>query len=410
VRIRRVALGGGIALVLCVPPAISVAASATPEKLISRGRPAVASSDRGGRWEAGQATDADPSTRWESAAGPGTQWVRIDLGAVRAVDRVLLRWSDQYAKTFRVQTSTDGANWTDVYATRTGDGGTDDLKRLGGSGRFVRVLATQRGAGRGGYSLFEIKAYGPAAAPLPATSPATGSLAAGLDDPRKKEIALELVASAENSTLAWRHEYGYIEDIGDGRGYTAGLVGFCSGTSDLLAVVEEYTRREPGNLLATYLPALRTVDGSDSHAGLDPGFPGAWRVAARDPVFQKVQEDERDTRYFRPAVRLAQADDLRALGQFAYFDAAVMHGVSGLTAIRQSALAHAKSPAQGGDEIAYLNAFLDARVRQMRTEEAHSDTTRVETAQRLFLRRSNLDLAGPLTWQVYGDKYRITAR
>jgi chitosanase len=406
-RIRRVALGGGIALVLCVPLVISVAAGANPDKLISRGRPAVASSDRGGRWAAGQATDADPATRWESAAGPRTQWVRIDLGAVRNVDRVLLRWGDQYARTFRVQTSTDGANWTDVYATGAGNGGADDLKRLGGAGRYIRVLATQRGADSGGYSLSEIKAYGPSAAPLPAVSPATGSLASGLDNPRKKEIALELISSAENSTLAWRHEYGYIEDIGDGRGYTAGLVGFCSGTSDLLAVVEEYTRREPGNLLAAYLPALRTVDGSDSHAGLDPDFPAAWRVAARDPVFQKVQEDERDEMYFRPAVQLAEADGLRALGQFAYFDAAVVHGLSGLRAIRQNALAQAKSPAQGGDEITYLNAFLDARVEQMRMETAHSDTTRVDTAQRLFLRRSNLDLTGPLNWQVYGDRYRI---
>jgi chitosanase len=306
-----------------------------------------------------------------------------------------------------VQTSTDGANWTDVYVTRSGRGGADDLKRLGGVGRYLRVLATQRGAATGGYALSEIKAYGPSAASLPAVSPATGSLAAGLDNPRKKEIALELVSSAENSTLAWRHEYGYIEDIGDGRGYTAGLVGFCSGTSDMLAVVEEYTRREPGNLLAAYLPALRTVDGSDSHAGLDPGFPAAWRAAARDPVFQKVQEDERDAMYFRPAVQLAKTDGLRALGQFAYFDAAVVHGVSGLKTIRQAALSSARSPAQGGDEIGYLNAFLDARVKQMRTEEAHIDTTRVDTAQRLFLRRSNLDLTGPLSWQVYGDSYRI---
>jgi chitosanase len=408
-RIRRAVLVGGIALMLCVPLAISVAASANPDKLISRGRPTIASSERGVRSAAGEATDADPATRWESAAGPGTQWVRIDLGAVRDVDRVLLRWGGEYARAFRVQTSVDGANWTDVYATRSGNGSTDDLKLLGGSGRYVRVLATQRGADRGGYVLSDIKAYGPAAAPLPAVTPATGSLAAGLTDPRKKEVALELVSSAENSTLAWRHQYGYIEDIGDGRGYTAGLVGFCSGTSDMLAVVEEYTRRRPVNVLAAYLPALRAVDGSDSHAGLDPGFSFAWKVAARDPVFQKVQEDERDAMYFQPAVRLAEADDLRALGQFAYFDAAVMHGVDGLRSIRQRALAQARSPAQGGDEITYLNAFLDARVAEMRTEEAHSDTTRVDTAQRLFLRRSNLDLAWPLTWKVYGDSYRIGA-
>jgi chitosanase len=43
----------------------------------------------------------------------------------------------------------------------------------------------------------------------------------------------------------------------------------------------------------------------------------------------------------------------------------------------------------------------------MRAEAAHSDTTRVDTAQRQFLRRGNLDLTGPLTWEVYGDRYRI---
>ena len=228
-----------------------------------------------------------------------------------------------------------------------------------------------------------------------------------LDDPRRKDTAMQLVSTAENSSTNWRAQYGYIEDIGDGRGYTAGIVGFCSGTSDMLALVTEYTRRAPGNKLARYLPALRTVDGSDSHAGLDPGFVAAWKAAARDPVFQKVQEDERDRMYFWPATRLARTDGLRALGQFAYFDAAVMHGVSGLKGIRQQALTAAKSPAQGGDEITYLNAFLDARVKRMRTEEAHVDTTRVDTAQRLFLRRSNLDLTGPLTWTVYGDQYRI---
>jgi chitosanase len=406
-RIRTIALGAGVSAVLCVPLAISVAAGATSDVLISRGRPTIASSDRGGVWRAHEATDSDPSSRWESAAGPGTQWVRIDLGAVREVDRVLLRWDKSYARAYRAQTSVDGSNWTDVYTTRAGNGGIDDLKRLGGAGRYVRLLATVRARDSGGYSLFEIKAYGPSAAPLTAVSPASGSLAAGLDDGRKKETALELVASAENSTLSWRKEYGYIEDLGDGRGYTAGLVGFCSGTSDMLEVVSEYTRRKPHNVLAAYLPALRTVDGSDSHAGLDPGFPAAWKAAARDPVFQKVQEDERDRMYFQPAVRLAKADGLRALGQFAYFDAAVMHGVSGLKSIRQHALSAAKSPVQGGDEITYLNAFLDARVREMRTEEAHSDTTRVDTAQRQFLRRSNLDLTGPLTWMVYGDRYRI---
>ncbi|MGW0582794.1 chitosanase, partial [Streptomyces sp. NPDC002920] len=69
-----------------------------------------------------------------------------------------------------------------------------------------------------------------AATPLLATRGATAAPAAvGLDDPAKKEIAMKLVSSAENSSLDWKAQYKYIEDIGDGRGYTAGIIGFCSG-------------------------------------------------------------------------------------------------------------------------------------------------------------------------------------
>jgi chitosanase len=434
--LTRFVLGAGVAAVLCAPLAVSAAADASDAAahkaaaasdagaaankaatnaggglLLSRGRPAIASSVLGARYSAGGATDAAADTRWASATGPGTQWLRVDLGAVRTFDHVRLRWEKAYAKSYRVQASNDGAGWTNLVTIRSGNGDSDDLETPGAYGRYVRVLATRRAHPTGGYSLWDLQVFGPAS-PAPQSGvteslPDVAALAAGLENANKKESALELVASAENSTLNWRGEFGYIEDIRDGRGYTGGIIGFCSGTSDMLAVVREYTRRQPGNALAAYVPALRKVDGSDSHAGLDPGFPAAWKAAGSDPIFQRVQEDARDRMYFAPAVSLARQDGLRALGQFAYYDAAVMHGVSGLRGIRARAMRVTSLPAQGGDEIAYLGAFLDARVAEMRTEEAHSDTTRVDTAQRRFLAASNLDLVAPLSWQVYGDAYRI---
>ncbi|MGC9540422.1 chitosanase [Streptomyces sp. UG1] len=236
-------------------------------------------------------------------------------------------------------------------------------------------------------------------------------VAVGLDDPAKKEIAMKLVSSAENSSLDWKAQYKYIEDIGDGRGYTAGIIGFCSGTGDMLDLVELYADRRPGNVLAPYLPALRRVNGTDSHDGLDPHYPGDWVRAARDEAFRRAQNDERDRVYFNPAVRQGKADGLRVLGQFAYYDALVMHGdgtdPTGFRNIRRRALGRARPPAQGGDEVTYLDAFLDARVWAMEQEEAHSDTSRVDTAQRVFLRDGNLDLDTPLDWKVYGDSYHL---
>ncbi|OIK27833.1 chitosanase [Streptomyces malaysiense] len=247
--------------------------------------------------------------------------------------------------------------------------------------------------------------------PRAAAARAVSAASTGLDDPAKKEIAMKLVSSAENSSLDWKAQYKYIEDIGDGRGYTAGIIGFCSGTGDMLDVVRLYADREPGNVLAGYLPALRKVDGSDSHSGLDPDFPADWREAARDTVFRRCQDDERDRVYFDPAVARGRTDGLRALGQFCYYDAIVMHGdgddSTSFRNIRGRALRTAKPPAQGGDETAYLDAFLDARVWAMKQEEAHSDTTRVDTEQRVFLRKGNLDLRTPLDWKVYGDSYHI---
>lgn len=234
-----------------------------------------------------------------------------------------------------------------------------------------------------------------------------GAAVVTLRDPVKREIAMELVASAENSTLAWYDRYDYIEDIGDERGYTGGLVGFTSGTHDMLMLVERYTEERPGNRLAEFLPALRAVDGTDSHEGLGEAFEDAWRAEAVQPAFQKTQRAEVDRLYFEPAVDQALADGLGVLGQFIYFDAMVMHGDSGFASIRDEALRTEVTPADGGDQVAYLQAFLDARADEMRAEAAHEDTSRIDTAQRTFLDDGNLALDPPLRWSVYGDPYEI---
>jgi chitosanase len=240
-----------------------------------------------------------------------------------------------------------------------------------------------------------------------AASAAVAAVGSDLATPQKKEIAMELVSSAENSTLNWRAQYSYIEDIHDGRGYTGGIIGFTSGTGDMLEVVRNYTTARRHNPLARFLAALRRVNGSASHRGLGPSFVAAWKLAAKDRAFQRAQENERDRVYFNPAVGLAKSDGLRALGQFAYYDAAVVHGFDGLQAVRARALTHAQPPAAGGDEVAYLNAFLDERDVEMRKEAAHSDLSRVEKEQRKFLREGNLDLNPPLRWSTYGDPYSI---
>jgi len=253
------------------------------------------------------------------------------------------------------------------------------------------------------------RADGRGATPAPSATGATGANgAAGLDAPEKKELAQRIVSSAENSSLDWRAQYDYIEDIDDGRGYTAGIIGFTTGTHDLLVLVERYTESQPDNALARYLPALREVDGSESHEGLGSGFVAAWKAESRTSAFRSAQDAERDRVYFDPAVRLAKRDGLGVLGQFIYYDAMVMHGPGtdpGFYGIRKRAMAEADAPAEGGAEKAYLDIFLDVRRKTMKDEKR--DTSRVDTAQRRFLYDGNLDLGTPLEWKVYGQSYRV---
>jgi chitosanase len=245
-------------------------------------------------------------------------------------------------------------------------------------------------------------------APVAVAAPPTG-----LDRPGRKDIAMQIVSSAENSSLKWRDQYTYLEDIGDGRGYTGGIIGFCSGTGDMLEVVQSYTDAHPDNGLARFLPALRDVNGTDSHRGLGRPFVRAWHAAAKTAGFRHAQDVERDRVYFDPAVRRAKLDGLRTLGQFIYYDAIVMHGPGSsrlsFGGIRRAAMRHADTPAEGGSEARYLDAFLDARVHAMKAEAAHEDTSRVDTAQRVFLRDHNFGLTPPLTWHVYGDRFHIAA-
>ncbi|MEH1101533.1 discoidin domain-containing protein [Micromonospora sp. CPCC 205561] len=123
------------------------------ETNVAQGRPATASSVESAGLPASAAVDGNPGTRWASTAAD-PQWLRVDLGSVRSVCRVVLTWEAAHARAFQVQTSADGSSWTTVYSTATGTGGTQSLA-VSGSGRYLRVYGTAR-ATTHGYSLWEL--------------------------------------------------------------------------------------------------------------------------------------------------------------------------------------------------------------------------------------------------------------
>ena len=122
-------------------------------------KPATASSIEVPSFTPHMAVDNNTQTRWGSVQAVDPQWIQIDLGVPINIDRVELSWEAAFASSYQIQTSDNGTNWTTIYSTTTGNGGIDNLTGLNGTGRYVRMFGTRRGA-PWGYSLWEFKVYG----------------------------------------------------------------------------------------------------------------------------------------------------------------------------------------------------------------------------------------------------------
>ena len=124
---------------------------------LALGRPATASTSYSGL-PPSNVTDGNVNSRWSSQFSD-SQWLYVDLGSVLTIHRVVLRWETAYARGYKIQVSSDASSWSDAYTATAGDGGLDDIiLAVLASGRYVRMLGTQRGTVYG-YSLWEFEVY-----------------------------------------------------------------------------------------------------------------------------------------------------------------------------------------------------------------------------------------------------------
>ncbi|MFJ1866314.1 discoidin domain-containing protein [Streptomyces sp. NPDC088097] len=146
-RWRVVAAAVSTTLLLLGMPALTAAAAGGPS--VAAGRPAAASSSNGA-YTAGNATDSNQSTYWESAGSALPQWVQADLGATARVDQVVLKlpaaWESRN-QTLSVQGSADGTAFTTLvasasYAFTQGGANTVTITFPATQTRFVRVEIT----------------------------------------------------------------------------------------------------------------------------------------------------------------------------------------------------------------------------------------------------------------------------
>ncbi|MYW65759.1 hyaluronidase [Streptomyces sp. SID8379] len=128
---------------------------------LARTGTASSSADETPDFPASAANDGKPDSRWSSPAKDG-EWWQTELPDPVRLGRVALHWQDAYAKTYRIQTSTDGRTWRTAATVRDGHGGRESVRMDARDVKFVRVVGDER-ATKYGISLWSVEAYAVAA-------------------------------------------------------------------------------------------------------------------------------------------------------------------------------------------------------------------------------------------------------
>jgi chitosanase len=236
--------------------------------------------------------------------------------------------------------------------------------------------------------------------------------------PEQHYVMRQLVAVYENSSPT--PQYGYVQNLHDGCGYTAGWVGFCTATGDLLQVVNRYDSLAAINPMRKYRPELDRLATSGS-ARVDrlAGFPRAWRRAARDGRFRRAQNEVAERLYLQPAIGLARRAGLRSALAFAiFFETAVQHGTGpdpdGLPALiaRTQRIAGGRAGA-GISEASWLTSFNHVRLEDLlhphnraRLADWPASADRARSDQRL-VDGGYFNLSGRIPVRVFGDSFTL---
>ncbi|KAI9501404.1 glycosyl hydrolase family 46-domain-containing protein [Coemansia spiralis] len=194
-----------------------------------------------------------------------------------------------------------------------------------------------------------------------------------------KLIALEITNIYENGDTEFH--YDYCEDLKDGRGFTAGIAGFCTGTGDAWQVIQEYHKLTGGNDKFTSMDSVLAKyasDGSDSTAGLEDYLSTWEELGKSDTKFQHAQDTVRDDLYYNPAQAASNKLGLKLdISQGQIYDTGIEHGtgddLDGMLALISATNKEFTSDAPGDsgstltinghqvDEIVWLQKFIQVR-------------------------------------------------
>lgn len=171
-------------------------------------------------------------------------------------------------------------------------------------------------------------------------------------------------------------DYAYVEDLGDGRGYTVTQYGFCTYNSEVAQVIQRYAAHVPETPLKRFLAELPPAKWS--HQNLD-GFAHVWRHEINASEFLgSACDEEADVLYFYPAIESAAAVGVTSpIGMAIFYDTLLQHGAAADPDSLPSILK--RTLEEFGDidstsEPQFLRAFL--KVRKSVLENASNHETR----------------------------------
>jgi len=187
-------------------------------------------------------------------------------------------------------------------------------------------------------------------------------------------------------------DYGYVENLDDGRGFTITQYGFTTYNTEVADVIGRILESEPDSPLKSFLPKLPPQDWEGKNLG---DFARAWKSAAKGSrALPQACDAVADTLYLAPAIAAAKSVGVSSPAGIAiFYDTLVQHGdgddPDSLKAIMKST--------QAAPEAEYLKAFLDARKRVLlhssdkETREVWRESAgRVDALRALFERNPNL--------------------
>lgn len=223
------------------------------------------------------------------------------------------------------------------------------------------------------------------------------------------DVILSLVSIAENSDIDWSDHYNYAENIGDGRGITFSIAGFCSGTGDGILVLRELQKINPSHLLCKYIVPMSKVSGGNV-TGLS-GFIRDVRALGDDKQWQQAVWIILSKMYWKPAMDMANKYGcVLPITKGFIYDTCINHGSDSVEGPIISRLT-VPAPSQGGDEKAWLSAFIARRRRIITVEDQSLDDGQPDRADmwKTVLTAGNINLLRPVTnLTCYGDNFIIS--